>query len=181
MKTTLLFICFLVTLSFTCAQHLNPRFEAGVPGELYHSIEYHVERDPVLNQRVWDLFQALHDDNMEQYFSAMVESVNGERPIGERSRYKEHRKAVTSVSKGGYLVQMQLCTLIQPTGSHWYRFVAVPTIKGRPTYWFRVVFDVSKPGRPVVGFSSNPNSRRSHERLGTSLVYEEMEFGPRAK
>ena len=181
MKTTLLFILLLAPFSFTRAQHLNPQFEAVVPRGQYHGIEYHVERDPALNQRVWELFQALHDDNREGYDNAISEPVDGERLITKPDRYKEHRKAVTAVSKGGYTVQMQLCTLIQPTGNHWYRFVAVPTIQSKPTYWFIVVFDVTKPGRPIVGFGSQPNKRRAHQHLASSHVYEEKEFGPRVK
>lgn len=37
-----LFLFFLLApFCLTRAQHLNPQFEAGVPGEPYHSIEFH--------------------------------------------------------------------------------------------------------------------------------------------
>lgn len=177
MKTWFLLLL-LAPISLPRAQHLNPQFKAGVPGEHHHSIEYHVERDPVLNQRVWQLFQALHDDNREAYDNAFSEPVDGERPIMLPDRYKEHRKAVTAVSKGGCTVQMQLCTRIQPTGNHWYRLAAVPTSQTKPTYWCIVVFDVTKPGRPITGFRIGPSKRRTHHRLASIYVYEEKEFGP---
>ena len=144
--------------------------------------EVAVERDSLLNERMWGLIQALHEDDFEKFCAFAHEPVNGDIQSFDAERYETMRKALRPYSRKGFTVQPQPTARPINSTNHWYRawVATLPSKSGRiaGTCSIIVIFRVDQPGRPISNIAINPH-RGSGRKLPGTQVDDERRFEPR--